>query len=537
MAGPADVDGAGLFDGWARSPERAFWDHRRTALSMVWVLDLLSRACDVNLPPTTLECPVVKSAVETLNPTRVKLTVEVPFDELKPSLDAAYKTIGSQINVPGFRAGKVPARIIDQRVGRGAVLQEAVNDALPRFYGQAVEENKIRPLGQPEVDVTEVPAEPGQDLKFTIEVDVRPVLVLPDYEGLPIEVDVVDGEATAADVEERMTTLRQRFGTLTGVERIAATGDFVSIDLAATIGEEEIDTAKGISYEIGTGNMIDGLDDALVGMAAQERKTFNAPLSGGEHEGQDAEINVTVQSVKERVLPDLDDDFAQLASEFDTLDELRADIQGQAERAKKMEQGVQARDKVLEHLLANTEIPVPDALVEAEVTQHLEGESRVEDEEHRAEVSENTRTAMRSQFLLDAIAEKEQVSVGQPELIEYLVMSAQQYGMEPNEFAKAVDEGGQIPAMVAEVARRKALAAVLEKANIVDTAGTTVDLHELNVGDDALGYNEGAGPDTDTHEDHDHDAHEGDDHEVADAAAVDAAVVDAAVVDAEAKDA
>ena len=457
----------------------------------------------------------MKSAVETLNPTRVKLTVEVPFDELKPSLDAAYKTIGSQINVPGFRAGKVPARIIDQRVGRGAVLQEAVNDALPRFYGQAVEENKIRPLGQPEVDVTEVPAEPGQDLKFTIEVDVRPELVLPDYEGIAIEVDVVDAEAAAADVETRMTALRQRFGTLAGVERVAATGDFVSMDLAAAIGDEEIDTAKGISYEIGSGNMIDGLDDALVGMAAEESKTFTAPLSGGEHEGKDAEINVTVQSVKERVLPDLDDDFAQLASEFDTLEELQADIQAQAERAKKMEQGVQARDKVLEHLLDNTDIPIPDALVEAEVKQHLEGESRLEDDEHRAEVDENTRKAMRSQFLLDAIAEKEQVSVGQPELIEYLVMSAQQYGMDPNEFAKAVDEGGQIPAMVAEVARRKALAAVLEKANIVDTAGTTIDLNDLNIGADALGYDEGAGEEGHDHEGHDHEGHdhEGHDHE------------------------
>ena len=460
----------------------------------------------------------MKSAVETLNPTRVKLTVEVPFDELKPSLDAAYKTIGSQINVPGFRAGKVPARIIDQRVGRSAVLQEAVNDALPRFYGQAVEENKIRPLGQPEVDVTEVPAEPGQDLKFTIEVDVRPELVLPDYEGIAIEVDVVDAEAAAADVETRMTALRQRFGTLAGVERVAATGDFVSMDLAAAIGDEEIDTAKGISYEIGSGNMIDGLDDALVGMAAEESKTFTAPLSGGEHEGKDAEINVTVQSVKERVLPDLDDDFAQLASEFDTLEELQADIQAQAERAKKMEQGVQARDKVLEHLLDNTDIPIPDALVEAEVKQHLEGESRLEDDEHRAEVDENTRKAMRSQFLLDAIAEKEQVSVGQPELIEYLVMSAQQYGMDPNEFAKAVDEGGQIPAMVAEVARRKALAAVLEKANIVDTAGTTIDLNDLNIGADALGYDEGAGEEGHDHEGHDHEGHdhEGHDHENAD---------------------
>jgi trigger factor len=465
--------------------------------------------------PHDLECRAVKSAVETLNPTRVKLTVEVPFAELKPSLDAAYKTIGSQINVPGFRAGKVPARIIDQRVGRGAVLQEAVNDALPRFYGRAIEENKIRPLGQPEVDVTEVPAEDGQDLKFTIEVDVRPEVVLPDYDGIEVEVDVVDAEAAAADVEERMTALRQRFGTLAAVDRVAATGDFVSIDLTALIGEEEIDSAKGISYEIGTGNMIDGLDAALVGMAVEETKTFSAPLAGGEHEGKDAEVTVTVQSVKERVLPELDDEFAQLASEFDTLVELQADVQAQAVRAKKFDQGVQARDKVLEHLLDNTEIPVPDALIEAEVKQHLEGEDRLEDEEHRVEVDANTRKAMRTQFLLDAIAEKEKVSVAQNELIEYLVMSAQQFGMDPNEFAKSVDEGGQIPSMVAEVARRKALAAVLNKAKVVDTAGNEVDLNELNAGDGAIGYDEGhdhADHEGHDHEGHDHD-HEGHDHE------------------------
>ena len=457
----------------------------------------------------------MKSAVETLNPTRVKLTVEVPYEELKPSLDAAYKTIGSQISVPGFRAGKVPARIIDQRVGRGAVLQEAVNEALPHFYGQAVEENKIRPLGKPEVDVTEVPADEGQDLKFTIEVDVRPELELPDYDGVEVEVDVVDGESTAAEVELRMTALRQRFGTLTGVERVAETGDFVSMDLTASIGDDEIDSAKGISYEVGSGNMIDGLDDTLVGMAAEETKTFTAPLAGGDREGQDAEVTVTVQSVKERVLPELNDEFAELASEFDTMEELQADIQSQAERAKKFEQGVQARDKVLEHLLATTEIPVPDALIEAEVNQHLEGESRLEDAEHRAEVDENTRRAMRAQFLLDAIAEKEKVSVGQAELIEYLVMSAQQYGMDPNEFAKTVEEGGQISAMVAEVARRKALAAVLDKAKIVDTAGDEVNLEDLKLDGDALGFDEGHDHEGHDHEGHDHEGHdhEGHDHE------------------------
>jgi trigger factor len=461
-----------------------------------------------------LEYPAVKSALETLNPTRVKLTVEVPFEELKPSLDAAYKTISSQISVPGFRQGKVPARIIDQRVGRGAVLQEAVNEALPRFYGQAVEENKVRPLGQPEVDVTDVPAEDGQELKFTVEVDVRPELQLPDYDGLTVEVDNVDGEATAADAQERLTTLRQRFGTLTGIERAAATGDFVSIDLEAKIGDEEIDSVKGISYEIGTGNMIDGLDDALVGMSTGETKTFTAPLAGGEREGQDAEVTVTVQSVKERVLPELDDDFAQLASEFDTFEELQADIQAQAEQAKRFEQGVQARDKVLEQLLETTEIPVPDALVEAEVTSHLENESRLEDDEHRAEVDESTRKALRAQFLLDAIAEKEEVSVGQQELIEYLVMTASQYGMEPNDFAKAVDEGGQIPAMVAEVARRKALATVLEKAKVVDADGNEVDLNALNTGEDAIAEgHEGHDHEGHDHEGHDHEGHDHGDHE------------------------
>ena len=424
----------------------------------------------------------MKSAVETLNPTRVKLSVEVPFEELKPSLDAAYKTIGSQIQVPGFRKGKVPSRIIDQRVGRGAVLQEAVNDALPQFYGQAVEENKVRPIGQPDVDVTDVPAEDGQDLKFTVEVDVRPEVALPeDFSGITVEVD--EAQASDADVEERLTSLRERFGTLKGVDRVVENGDFVSIDLDARIGDDEIDSVKGVSYEVGSANMLDGMDEALLGMSAGETKKFTAPLAGGDREGEDADVTVTVQSVKVRELPELDDDFAQLASEFDTLEELRADVAQQAERAKKFEQGVQARDKVLEQLLESIEIPVPEGVVEAEVHAHLEGEERLEDDEHRAEVDANTRRALKAQFLLDAIVEREDVQVEQPELIEYLVMSAQQYGMDPNQFAQAIDQNGQIPSMVAEVARRKALATVLEKAKVVDTAGNVVDLNEVTATD------------------------------------------------------
>ncbi len=428
----------------------------------------------------------MKSAVETLNPTRVKLTIEVPFDELKPSLDAAYKTIGSQVQIPGFRRGKVPARIIDQRVGRGAVIEEAVNEALPRFYGQAVDESKIRPLGQPTVDVTGVPdPAAGGELVFTAEVDVRPQITLPDYAALAVAVDDVTVEDS--DVDDEITGLRQRFGTLVGVERAALEGDFVSIDLAAEIDGEQIDAVTGVSYEIGSRNMLDGLDEALVDMSAGDTKQFDAPLAGGDREGQTASVTVTVASVKERELPELDDDFAQLASEFDTLAELVADLRAKAERSKRLQQGVQARDKVLDALLDATEIPVPPALVEAEVHSHLDGEGRLEDDEHRAEVSTNATKALQTQFLLDAIVEKEQVSVTQPELIEYLVLSAQQYGMAPDAFAKAVDESGQVQGMVAEVARRKALAVVLEQAVVTDASGNVVDLEALRAVDDAAG--------------------------------------------------
>ena len=421
----------------------------------------------------------MKSAVETLSPTRVKMTVEVPFEELKPSVDAAFKEIGSQINVPGFRRGKVPSRIIEQRVGRGAVLQEAVNQALPDFYGQALAANELRPLGQPEVDITEVPIADEDQLVFTAELDVRPEITLPDFAELAVSVDAVDDAAVDEAAGQQMEELRQRYGTLVGVERAAAHGDFVTIDLTGTIGEEEIDAVQGISYEIGAGNMIEGLDEALTGLVAGESKSFTAPLAGGDRAGEDAEINVTLSAVKVRELPDLDDDFAQEASELETFEELQADVRERARRGKSVEQGVQARDKVLEQLLETLDIPVPESIVEAEVNNHLSGEDRLEDDEHRAEVDEQTRRALRTQLLLDAIAEKEEVEVSQQELIEYLVMTAQQYGMDPSTFAKAMDDGDQVGAMAGDVARSKALAGVLERVTVTDTDGNPVDLKEV----------------------------------------------------------
>jgi trigger factor len=418
----------------------------------------------------------VKSALETLSPTRVKMTVEVPFEELKPSLDAAIKHIGEHIQVPGFRKGKVPARIIEQRVGRAAVLEEAVNNALPTFYGQALEDNEVRPLGQPEITDLKVPATDGEDFTFTAEVDKRPEIELPDFSGIEVTVDEakVDDEA----VEQRLTDLRARFGTLKGVDRAVQDGDFVSIDLSAEIDGEQIDSVTGVSYEVGSKNMLEGLDEALIGMTADETKDFTAPFAGGDQEGQDANCTVTVTAVKERELPELDDEFAQLASEFDTLEELKADLTAKAEVDAKFAQGVAARDQLLEAILEKVEVPIPDSLVEAEVQSHLEGEGRLEDDEHRAEVDESTRKGLKTQLVLDAIAEKEEVQVQQQELIEFLVMSFQQYGMDPNAFAQSLDQEGQIPAMVAEVARRKALATVLEKVSVKDTAGNVIDLNE-----------------------------------------------------------
>ena len=419
----------------------------------------------------------MKSAVETINPTRVKLTVEVPYAELQPSIDAALKTIGASIRVPGFRKGKVPSRIIEQRVGRGAVLQEAINEALPGFYGEAVDQSDLRPIGQPEVEITQVPMDDSEQLAFTAEVDVRPEITLPDLDAIAVTVD--DIEVSDSDIEERLNDLRTRFGTLNTVDRAVQDGDFLTIDLAASIGEEEIDSVSGISYEVGSGNMLPGLDEAVIGHSAGETATFTAPLAGGDHQGEEAECTVTVQAVKERTLPDLDDDFAQLASEFDTLDELKADVASSVENSKKFEQGVQARDKILEHLLASIDVALPEGIIEAEVNHHLEGEGRLEDAEHRAEVDEATRTSLKTQFILDALVEKDEVEVSQQEFVEYLIMQAQQYRIDPQQLAAQLDQEGQVPSMVAEVARRKALASVLDRATITDASGNAVDLSLL----------------------------------------------------------
>jgi trigger factor len=426
----------------------------------------------------------VKSAVENLTPTRVKLNVEVPFEELKPSIDSAYKTVASQIQVPGFRKGKVPAKLIDQRVGRGYVLETAINEGLNGWYQAAVQESGIRPLSRPEVEITEVPDPSATDggLKFAAEVDVRPEIELPDYAG--IQVEVAAAQSSDEDVDKALDELRGRFGTLKSVERPAADGDFLTIDITATIEGEEVDSAAGLSYQVGSGTMLEGLDEAVTGLSIDEDAIFNTTLVGGDHAGEEAQVKVVVKAVKERELPEANDDFAQLASEFDTLAELREDLAKQAADSKVVEQGVEARDKVLDKLVELVEVPVPDSVVEEQLEAHFKegnghGEGEHDTEEHREEVRANTARAFQNEIILDAIAEKEEVNVSQNELIDYIVTTASQYGMDPNQFAQIIDQSGQVPMMVSEVRRRKALAVVLGQATVTDTEGKAIDLSDF----------------------------------------------------------
>ena len=418
----------------------------------------------------------MKSSVEVLSPTRVRLDVEVPYADLEPHVANAYKKVAAQVNIPGFRKGKIPASMIDQRVGRGTVIDEAINSALPLFYGQAAREHNVAVIGRPEVDVKEFVD--NDKLVFTVEVDVRPEVVLPDFSKITIEVD--DVVVADADVDEQIESLRTRFGTLTTVEREVKNGDFTTLDMTAFIDGKEVDggQANDISYEVGSDKMIDGLDEKLIGMKAGDVKTFETQLVG-QQEGEKGEVTVTVKAVKERELPPVDDAFAKLASEFDTLAELKTDFVARLERVKKMEQGAQARDRLVEKLLAENEIPVPDNLVELEVNDHLEGEGRLEDAEHRAEVDGQVRSSLKSDFLLDAIVSAEEVQITEIELTEYLVRTSQRYGMAPQQFAEELQKAGQIQQLVAEVTRAKALASVLGRITVKDASGNVIDLEAL----------------------------------------------------------
>ena len=428
----------------------------------------------------------MKSTVENLDPARIKLTVEVPYEELKPSLDAAYKEIGSQIQVPGFRRGHVPDQIIDRRVGRATVIQEAVNKKLADLYREAIEESERTPMIQPEVEITELPNVTGAQggrLVFTAEVTVRPEIALPELSGAEVVVDAV--EVSDEDVDAELQNLRARFGSLKSVDREARTGDFVTIGLKAVIDGEEVDSASGVSYEIGKGNMLQGLDAALEGLKAGESAVFTTTLAGGEHEGEEAAVTVDVEAVKQRELPEVDDDFASIASEFDTVEEMLEDLRQQVVERRTEDQAVAARDALLAHLRTEISFDVPADVVDNEIKQHLEAEGKADDAAHADEIREDITNGVRDQIILDTLAEALEVSVEQEELFDFLFQTAQQYGMEPAQFMQGAQRAGQIPAFVSEIARNKSLALALRQVTVKDFNGEVVDLTKF-IGSDEL---------------------------------------------------
>ena len=417
----------------------------------------------------------MKSTVETLEPTKVRLTVEIPVEELKSEMDKAYKSIANQVSIPGFRKGHVPARIIDQRFGRAAVIEQVVNEVLPGQYSAAVSENELRPMSQPEVEVTEIPSTTGEltgQLVFTAQVDVVPAFDIPEYgKDTVIEVDPV--EVTDEDVQEELDALRGRFASLKTIKRQAKTGDFATIDLVATINGEEVDSVSDVSYEIGSGTMLDGQDTALRKTHAGDVVTFTSTLKGGEHEGEEAGVTLTVKSVKERELPEADDDFAQMVSEFDTIDELKEDLKKQAAQTKQSQQALQARDRLVENLLSRTEILLPESVIEHELSHRVAEDASAKAKKEAREAIEKE---YRTEILAEELAKKNEVQVGQQELFDYAIQMSQTYGMDIN---RLFSDPQQISAVVADLGRAKALIEVLSEVTVKDTAGNDVDLSEF----------------------------------------------------------
>ena len=436
----------------------------------------------------------MKSNVEQLSPTRVRIKVQVPFTELEPDFQRAYKELAKQVRLPGFRPGKAPAKLLEARFGREAMLEQVVNEALPSRYGQAVAESEVHPLGQPDIEVTK--KEYGQELAFTAEVDVRPKIALPDLSELTVSVDPVG--VSDDDVDAELESLRARFGTLTGVDRPVADGDFVSIDLSAAVDGEDVPNAaaQGLSHEVGSGRLIAGLDDALVGLSVDESKEFTAKLATGEHAGHDAQVTVTVKSIKERELPEPDDEFAQLASEFDTIDELRSNLRDQVGQVKRAQQAEKIRDATMDALVEQVDVPLPEAIVQAQFDTAIHNalhsfnhdeakfnEVLAEQGKTREEFETETRSAAESdvkrQLLLDALADELEVKVGQDDLTERLVMTSRQYGIEPQQLFAYLQENNQLPAMLADVRRGLTIAAVVQAATVTDTDGNSIDTHEF----------------------------------------------------------
>lgn len=435
----------------------------------------------------------MKTTVDKLSDTRVKLTVNVPFAELDQEIDQAYAAIAQQVSIPGFRKGKAPRQLIDARFGRGPILEQVVNDMLPSRYEQAVQSEDLKVIGQPDVDISKI--EDKDFVEFTAEVDVRPEFEVPDFSEISITVPAI--KAGEEDVDKALEDLAERFGELKDTKRKMKTGDYAIIDITAEVDGEKIEEAstEGLSYSIGDDNLIKGLDTALRGMKTGEDNEFTSTIQSGEHKDEEATFKVHVQQTKERKLPDMDDEFAQMASEYDTIEELRESTKTEVEESKKAEQAGQIRDEVLKAALADVDFELPQSVVDEQAHAQLhqilgqlahdekalaqlleaQGTSR---EEFDKQTREQAEESVRTQIFLDAVAEKEEPEVSQQELSDHILFTAQSYGMDPNQFIQQLQSNGQIANLFSDVRRGKALAAAICRTTVKDEEGNDVDVEQ-----------------------------------------------------------
>ncbi|MER0093035.1 trigger factor [Corynebacterium sp. KPL2838] len=435
----------------------------------------------------------MKTTVDKLSDTRVKLTVNVPFAELDQEIDQAYAAIAQQVSIPGFRKGKAPRQLIDARFGRGPILEQVVNDMLPSRYEQAVQSEDLKVIGQPDVDISKI--EDKDFVEFTAEVDVRPEFEVPDFSEISVTVPAI--KAGEEDVDKALEDLAERFGELKDTKRKMKTGDYAIIDITAEVDGEKIEDAstEGLSYSIGDDNLIKGLDTALRGMKTGEDNEFTSTIQSGEHKDEEATFKVHVQQTKERKLPDMDDEFAQMASEYDTIEELREATKTEVEESKKAEQAGQIRDEVLKAALADVDFELPQSVVDEQAHAQLhqilgqlahdekalaqlleaQGTSR---EEFDKQTREQAEESVRTQIFLDAVAEKEEPEVSQQELSDHILFTAQSYGMDPNQFIQQLQSNGQIANLFSDVRRGKALAAAICRTTVKDEEGNDVDVEQ-----------------------------------------------------------
>lgn len=437
----------------------------------------------------------MKSSVEKLSATSVKLTVTVPFDELTHEIDQAYAAIAQQVTIPGFRKGKAPRQLIDARFGRGPILEQVVNDMLPSRYQQAVVENELTPLGQPEIEVTRI--EDKELVEFVASLDVAPEITLPDFSEVSVTVPTLEVSDDAID--EEIEHLRVRFAELKDKKegKPLKKGNFALIDVVAEVDGERYEDAcaEGISYELGSEELYEGLDDALTGLSAGEDTEFETTLATDERGTVPATLKVHVEAVKKRVLPEVDEEFVQLASEFDTVEELREGTRKDLTEKRKQEQATALRDKVLESVLEDTSFELPERIVEQQVRNQLQqllgqmandestlnyvleqqGTSR---EDFDAEQRSAAEKAVRTQLFLDALAEQEQPEVSRDDMAEHIMYTAMSYGMDPNQFVEQVTRSGQIASLAADVRRGKALAAAICRVSATDEDGAEIDPRE-----------------------------------------------------------